>query len=379
MWTVPLSELDYDDLEARAVQTVIASGWLSMGPETEAFEIEFARAHEADHAVAVHSGSAALYLALRAAGVGSGDEVVLPSLTFVASAHAVLQCGAKPVFADIISDRHPLLDPADVARRINDSTRAILPVHYSGSLCDMAGLRALADRHGLALIADAAHAAGTPNVAAHADASCFSFYANKNLATGEGGMLLTDSESLAETLRCLRSHGRNNSSHSKAGGDMAPDDVAMHGINARIGELASALGRVQLQKLTAGNARRRSLRRLYAEALDGAVTIPLAGAEDDSACHLMVVALPAGCDRDSVRVLLAERGIQTSVHYPPIHRFSAFAEQPGDAAARPPLTVTEELTPRLLTLPLHARLTDAQVSQVSEALLAAPGLKGTRP
>lgn len=379
MWTLPLSALDYNEQEAAAVARVIASRWLSMGPETEAFEREFAAAHDAAHAVAVSSGSSALFVALRAAGIGPGHEVIVPSLTFVATAHAVLQCGARPVFADVVSARHPLLDPADAARRVTEHTRALLPVHYGGSLCDMAALRGLADQHGLALIADAAHAAGTPEVARIADASCFSFYANKNLATGEGGMVLTDSQSIAQSCRALRSHGRAASSHDKARGHMAGDDVALHGTNARMTEMAAALGRVQLRKLAAGNARRRELRQLYAKALGGAVTIPLVGDEDASACHLMVVALPQGCDRDGVRTALADQGIQTSVHYPPIHQFSLFAAQGDDAANGPGLPVTEELAPRLLTLPLYVALTDDQVHQVCDALLAALSTQGVLP
>ena len=363
MWTIPLSALDYDELEAAAVAEVIASRWLSMGPETEAFEREFADAHQVRHGVAVSSGSSALLVALRAAGVGPGHEVIVPSLTFVATAHAVLQCGARPVFADVVSAQRPLLDPLDAAGRLTEHTRALLPVHYGGSLCHMAALRALADQHGLVLIADA---------------SCFSFYANKNLATGEGGMVLTDSPAIADTCRALRSHGRVASSHDKARGHMAGDDVAMHGTNARLTEMAAALGRVQLRKLAAGNARRRKLRRLYAQALGEAVTVPLAGDEDASACHLMVVALPKGCDRDGVRVALANRGIQTSVHYPPVHQFSLFAARSDGAASTPGLPVTEDLAPRLLTLPLYVALTDGQVRQVCDGLLAALAAQESR-
>jgi len=371
MWTLPLSALDYDEQEAAAVAAVIASRWLSTGPETEAFEREFAVTHDAPHAVAVSSGSSALFVALRAAGVGPGHEVIVPSLTFVATAHAVLQCGARPVFADVISAQRPLLDPADAAQRLTEHTRALLPVHYGGSLCDMVSLRALADQHGLALIADAAHAAGTPEVGRLADAACFSFYANKNLATGEGGMVLTHDESMAQTCRALRSHGRVASSHDKAVGHMAADDVTMHGTNARMTEMAAALGRVQLRKLTAGNARRRELRRLYAKALGEAVTIPLVGDEQVSACHLMVVALPPGSDREGVRAALADQGIQTSVHYPPIHQFSLFAKTAAGSPDTPGLPVTEELATRLLTLPLYVALTDDQIQQVCNALLSA--------
>ncbi|RKY21307.1 MAG: hypothetical protein DRQ55_04810 [Planctomycetota bacterium] len=368
MWTIPLSELDYDTREEQAVQAVLSSRWLSMGPQTEAFEREFAQAHGAPHAVALQSGTAALYLALRALGIGAGDEVVLPALTFVASAHAVMQCGAVPVLADVSSARRPLLDPADAARRIGPRTRALLPVHYGGALCDMPALRALADQHELLLIEDAAHAAGAPGVGQLSDAACFSFYANKNLATGEGGMLLTARDELASRCRALRSHGRSTSSHDKASGHTARDDVTLHGVNARMTEVQAALGRVQLGKLAAGNARRRDLRRLYMRALGASLEIPLAGDEEASACHLMVVLLPTGCDREVVRTALATDGIQTSVHYPPIHQLSAFAD------ARPPrpvLSVTEALAPRLLSLPLHARLSDADAQRVADALLAA--------
>ena len=368
-WTIPLSDLDYDVREEQAVQAVLASRWLTMGPQTAAFEHAFAAAHAGAHAVAVSSGTAALYLALRSLGVGPGHEVVLPSLTFVATAHAVLQCGAVPVLTDVTSIESPLLDPADVARKITPATRALLPVHYGGALCDMPALRSLADAHGLVVVEDAAHAAGTPGVGELSDAACFSFYANKNLATGEGGMVLTPHGEVAESCRRLRSHGRSVSSHDKALGNASNDDVSEVGVHARLTEMQAALGCVQLEKLPAGNARRRVLRRLYAQLLGHAVTIPLAGTEEHSACHLMVVVLPEGCDRERVRESLGADGIQTSVHYPPIHEFTAFS---GDVCERAgALPVTEGLAPRLLTLPLHTRLTDAQVQRVTDRLLEA--------
>ncbi len=392
MWSIPLSELDYDGEEEAAVQAVLVSRWLSLGPETEAFEQEFAVAHDERggapagqpaQAVAVQSGSAALVLALRASGVGPGDEVVLPSLTFVATANAVVQCGAQPVFADVCSGAHPLLDPADVARRLGPKTRALLPVHYGGSLCDMRALRALADSHGLALVEDAAHAAGTPGVGALGDIACFSFYANKNLATGEGGMLLTKRQEWAEMCRALRSHGRPRSSHARAHDgpeaqlSASADDVQMHGVNARLTEMQAALGRVQLRKLARGNERRRELRRLYAQELGATLEIPLAGDEAASACHLMVVLLPETCARDAVREALTRAGIQTSVHYPPIHQLTAYRSplpdvaRPGPADPLPGLPITEGLAPRLLSLPLHARLEAAQVRRVCRTLLKA--------
>ena len=225
-WAVPLFDLDFGEAESRAVLDVLERKWLTMGPVTEQFEAAFASALGAPHAVAVSNGTAALHVACLALGIGPGDEVIVPSLTFVATANAVVYCGATPVFADIVSEDDWTLSPAAIEEQITPRTAAIIVVHYGGALCDMAAILDVARRHGLAVIEDCAHAplaqlkgraAGTFGAI-----GCFSFYTNKNLSTGEGGMLVTGDGELARTARLLRCHGMTSVCAERHGGAPPP-------------------------------------------------------------------------------------------------------------------------------------------------------------
>jgi dTDP-4-amino-4,6-dideoxygalactose transaminase len=370
-WTVPLADVIVDDELAEAALATFRSGWWSMGPRVEQFESEFASFCGASRAIAVASGTAALHLALLAVGCGAGDEVVVPSLNFVAAANAIVHTGAEPVFCDILGPEEPNLDPADVEAALTSRTRAIVALHYAGYPCEMDAVAALARDRGLAVVEDAAHAPGASfrgrMCGTLGDVGCFSFFSNKNLPVGEGGMLVTDDEALAERLRLLRSHGMTTLTWDRHRGHASDYDVVLPGFNYRLDELRAAVGLRQLAKLAVENEARGRIVARYRSALAGTrgVTMPFGeGGDRTSSHHLAVVVLPEGTDRLAVREAMNGRGVQTSVHYPPIHGFSAYRER-----SRRPLPQTDAIAGRLLTLPLFGRLTEEQVELVIEALL----------
>jgi len=370
-WRVPLSDVQVDEELLGAVHRTVASGWWSMGPTVEAFERAFADFCGCAHALAVSSGTAALHLALLAVGAGPGDEVILPSLNFVAAANSAIHTGATPVFCDIRGHEDLNLDPADLEAAVTPRSRIILALHYGGFPCDMDAVNDVASRHGLEVVEDAAHAPGAA-VAGHmcgtlGRVGCFSFFSNKNLPVGEGGVVVTDDAGLAERMRLLRSHGMTTLTWDRHRGHAHSYDVVVNGFNYRLDEVRAAVGLVQLERLKAGNAARARLVARYRMLLDGVdgLTMPFAGANETSAHHLAVVILPHGVTRSGVQESMRRRGIQTSVHYPPIHRFSAYAEAAG---ARRELPETDDVAERVLTLPLYPHLQDDQVDDVAQAL-----------
>ena len=367
-WTVPLSDVHVDDVIADAVDEVLRSGWWSMGPKVAEFERAFEDFSGAQ-SLAVANGTAALHLALLAVGCGPGDEVILPSLTFVAAANCVAHTGATSVFCDVMGPDDLNMDPADVERAITPATKAIIAFHYGGHPCRMDSLLELAERHGLALIEDAAHAPGSKwngqMCGTIGDIGCFSFFSNKNLPIGEGGMLVTRNPELAERLRLLRSHGMTRLTWDRHRGHAASYDVVAVGFNYRIDEVRAAIGLVQLERLDAGNRARSRIVSRYREALEGidGLIMPFADPEPTAAHHLAVILLPPGVDRDAFRASLEEARIQTSVHYPPIHQFTAYRER--DTRALP---ATEDIATRLVTLPLYPDLEHAAVDAVTRAV-----------
>jgi len=372
-WRVPLADLDFGPEEAAAVQQVLASRWLTMGAVTQQFEQEFAAYIGVRHAIAVTNATAALHLACVAAGLGPGMEAILPSLTFVATANAVRYTGATPIFADIESDTDLNISPQAIEACLTPRTRAILVVHYGGYACDMPAILALARKHGLVVIEDAAHAVGSQlddrMLGAWGQIGCFSFFSNKNMTTGEGGMLVTDDDALAEKFRILRSHGMTSLTWDRHQGHAWSYDVVDLGYNYRIDELRSALGRVQLEKLPHNNQLRRDKTNLYHELLQElcpAVGVPFQKHAGISACHLLPILLPENTPREACMEGLKNSGIQTSIHYPPIHQFSAYRELESGSAFD--LKRTEALAARELTLPLYPALSTSDITFVVQAL-----------
>ncbi len=373
-WAVPLADVLVDDELRQAVDDVVGSGWWSMGPRVEEFERAFAEFCGVDHALAVANGTAALHLALLAAGCGPGDEVVLPSLNFVAAANAIAHTGAAPVFCDIRGPDDLNLDPADLDAAVGPKTKAVVVLHYGGFPCDMKAVQEIAERRELMVIEDAAHAPGATwegkKCGGLGLVGCFSFFSNKNLPIGEGGMVVTDDDGLAERIRLLRSHGMTTLTWARHRGHASSYDVVAQGFNYRLDELRAAMGLVQLGRLPAENAARAQIVARYREALDGVegITIPFGELDEgtSSAHHLAVALLPEGT-RDDVRAALAERRIQTSVHYPPIHLFSQYRETGSERS----LLRTEAVAGRILTLPLYAHMREEQVELVIQNVLEA--------
>ena len=365
-----MTSVPFVDLRRRAVvlageleegfQAVLRRGRFVGGPALERFEAGFAASCGAGHAVGVNSGTDALSLALRAHGVGPGDEVVTAANTCVATITAIVATGATPVLADVDPDTWTLA-PSSAAAAVTRRTTALVPVHLYGQCADLEPLRALAADRGLVLVEDAAQAHGAlyrGSRPGSASTAAYSFYPTKNLgALGDAGAVVTNDAALADELRRLRSHGERAEARGIA---------VVPGVNSRLDEVQAELLSRTLAHLDAWNERRRELAAFYRRELaDAAVTLPVEAEGRLHAWHLFVVLTD---DRDAFRSSLRERGVETLVHYPePIHRQPAYASLAGDV----PLSVSERLCERVVSLPLYPELTDAEAEQVVEAVRSA--------
>lgn len=363
---IPLFDLRIEEEDLAAVAETIRSGRLALGECTERFEAGFAAHLGVRHAVALSSCTAALHLAYLAAGVGPGDEVIVPSYTMAATASAVLQCGATPVFAEIVGRERPSLDPDDVERRITARTKAVAVVHFAGYAAAVDRLAALCDAHGIALIEDAAHAPDATldgrALGTFGLAGAFSFFSNKVLSAGEGGLLCTDDDEVAAFVRSRRSLGV----VQRADGS---SDVAGAGFNYRIDEPRSALLLSRMRRLRADVERRRELTLRYRELLAGLDGVLVPYEEDDVAtCSAYVMPVMLGEEQQvEVSRRLREHGVQTSILYAAVHRFSAYRERfPGVSLPR-----TEHASRTELTLPLFPTMTEADQDHVVAALAEA--------
>ncbi len=373
-WKIPLSDLDFGEEEKEAVMKVLDSRWLTMGAVTLEFESAFSVFTGAKHAIAVTNATAGLHMACIAAGLGPGDEAIVPSLTFVATANSVRYTGAEPVFADVRSPSDLNISPLSIEAHLTPRTKAIMVVHYSGYACDMPWILAIARSRGLMVIEDAAHAAGAwlenRHLGTWGDVGCFSFFSNKNMTTGEGGMLTTNDDDLAARLRLLRSHGMTSLTWDRHRGHAWSYDVVEAGYNYRIDEIRSAIGLVQLHKLERNNQRRRELVDLYRQALQELaphVGCPFGDHPGLTSAHIMPVLLPVGTNRIAFMEAMKQAGIQTSIHYPPIHQFTAYR----DDSRTDDLPVTEDVAAREVTLPLYSGMSNEDVLTVVNALRSA--------
>ena len=358
---IPMVDLQaqYRDLRSEideAVQGVVRSGQFVLGPAVEGFEREVAAYCGARHTVAVASGTDALHLALRAAGVGPGDEVVTTPFTFIATAGAISQTGARPVFVDIDSDTFNI-HPRQVEAAVNERTRAVLPVHLYGQPADLAPIRELCRRRGLMLIEDCAQSFGAEyggrKSGTYGDMGCFSFYPSKNLgAYGDGGMVVTDDDTAAERLRRLRDHGR-----------VTGYRHAMIGYNSRLDELQAAVLRVKLRRLDEYNRRRRETARRYGARLaDSGVLPPV---EDGIGLHVYHQYTVRAANRDVIRNALSTAGIASAVYYPvPLHRQEVYAAD----NARASFPAAEAAAEQVLSLPMYPELTDEQIEEVARVV-----------
>jgi len=369
-YSIPLFDLNYDHEEEEAVLATLRSRWISTGPRTAEFERLFAEALGARNAVAVANCTCALHLALSLLGVQEGDEVIVPSLTFVATANAVRYVRATPVFCDIRGAHDLNIDPEQIESLITPKTRAIVVMHYGGFPCDMDRILDIARTHRLRVVEDACHGPLSEyhgrKLGTIGDIGCFSFFSNKNISIGEGGMLVTDDPAFAERARLLRSHGMTTLSYQRASGHSTRYDVVESGYNYRMDDIHAALGIVQLGKLPSDIRRRATVRERYLEALSDArgIVVPFGRREGVVSNYIFPVILEAAdaARRDAVRDAMHERGIQTSIHYPAVHRFSSFEQY------QRPLPKTERVSDTLVTLPMHGRLSADDVSRVAATL-----------
>lgn len=358
--------LDEDDIAA--VVEVLRSDWLTTGPKVAEFEAALAGVAGVPHAVAVSSGTAALHAGMAALGIGPGDEVIVPALTFAASANCVVYQGGTPVFADVDPDTL-LIDPASAASLVGPRTRAVVAVDYAGQPCDYPALRELADRHGLALVADACHSLGGAldgrPVGSLADLSAFSFHPVKHIATGEGGAVTTADPELAERLRVFRNHGITTDHRQRSQSGAWHYELVDLGFNYRLSDIACALGISQLHKLPAFVARRQELAARYDDMLAG--VRPLVTRPGVShAYHLYVVRAPR---RDEAFAALRDRGIGANVHYVPVHLHPFYRERFGTGPGLCP--AAEAAYEEILSLPMFPAMDDRDVDEVAEALVAA--------
>ncbi len=370
----------YDGSELEALRGVLESGWAGLGPKTAEFEEKFAAYVGARHAVALNSATAALHLALAVCGVGPGDEILVPTLTFVSTAHAAEYCGAAPVFVDVCPDTL-CMDVGDAQKKITPRTRAIVPVHYGGHACPMEEIWNLAQGHNLRVIEDAAHACGSEYRGQRIGgldrtvATCFSFHAVKNLATGDGGMITTRREELRRRLMRLRWMGIDKTTWDRTQEAKKEKATGMRryanygwyyevqelGYKYHMNDLTAAIGLVQLSKLERMNARRREIVRRYHAGLEEFAWIerPVEREYTRSAVHNYVIRTAF---RDELNAFLKERGIASGVHYVPIHLQPYYRNR-----VRVSLPVAERIWTRLLTLPLYPDLSDEEVDYVIEA------------
>ncbi len=366
-WSVPLAETCFSEDEVRSVADVIRSGWWTNGPATQALEQDWKEYLNVRHAVAVSSGTAALHLAFHALGLGQGDEVVIPSLNFVAAANTALHFGAIPRFADVASVSMPLVSEETIRSAINENTQGIVVMHYGGYPCAMDAIVELARKHGLWIVEDAAHAPGASfnGIACGkwGDVACFSFFGNKNISCGEGGLIVTGRDDIARKLLKLRSHGMSTLTWDRFRGHSFSYDVAVAGYNFRMDDIRSALLRIQLRSLDVFNDLRRERVAWYRSLLgaDSRWIIPFEVFEGKSACHLFAIVLEKDISRDAVMSFLKSKRIQTSIHYPPTHQMSHYR---GMNMSRNPLPITEDIGRRILTLPLFPGMTHEQVELV---------------
>lgn len=369
-YKIPLFDLNFDQKEAQAVADAINDNWISTGPRCNAFEKRFAELLNVKHAVSLANCTVSLHLALKLVGVEPEDEVICPSLTFVATVNAIRYMNAIPVFADVTSFERPVIDPDEIRKNITPKTKAIIVMHYGGFSCDMDNIMAIAREFNLKVVEDACHGPLSEyhgkKLGTIGDVGCFSFFSNKNISTGEGGMLITNNSELNERARLLRSHGMTSMSYERASGHSTTYDVVELGFNYRMDDIHASIGLVQLDKIEADLEKRSLVRKMYIEKLSliEGIIIPFKDYTEFSSNYILPIVLKNSTieKRDKIRELLAEAGIQTSVHYPAVHHFSIYKEFAQS------LPNTEYLADNLITLPMYSKLTNEQIGFVCTTL-----------
>ena len=364
---LPYGRQTLTEADVAAATEVLRSDWLTTGPKVAEFEEAIADYVDARHGVSFSSGTAALHAAVLAAGLKPGDEAITTPLTFCATANAALYGGGTPVFADV-RDETLTIDPKEVERRITPRTKALLPVDYAGQPADLDALLALADRHELLVIEDAAHALGAKYrsrmVGSISHMSVFSFHAVKHLTTGEGGMVTTNNSDFAQRLREVRNHGIDSDARARQAAGHWHYEMTTLGFNYRLTDIACALGLAQLPRLSANLARRRAIAARYGKALATvpSLTLPIVAADVTSAWHLYPVRVDASIDRAEVFNALRAEGLGVNVHYIPVHLHPYYRSRFGYRGGEFP--IAETASGRLISLPMFHGMTDEDVDDV---------------
>lgn len=370
-YKIPLFDLNFDEKEEQAVLETLRSKWISTGPKTAAFELKFAEMLSVSHAVALSNCTVALHLALKLVGIQAGDEVICPSLTFVATVNAIRYVDAIPVFADVCSFFDLTIDPEDVLRKITPKTKAIVVMHYGGFACNMDRIMEIAKQNDLKVIEDACHGPLSEykgeKVGTIGDIGCFSFFSNKNISTGEGGMLVTNNPDYADRTKLLRSHGMTSMSYERAKGHSSAYDVVDLGYNFRMDDLRASIGLVQLEKINADLKQRGEVRKTYIDLLCNIneIIIPFKGYDEITSNYIFPIVLKDSNakKRNRIRDLLAEGGIQTSVHYPAVHQFTIYKQFYLE------LPFTDYLTDNMITLPMYSKLSSVTITSICKKLI----------
>lgn len=372
MQQIPLFNLNYDDAEVRAVTEVIQSKWISSGPKCQELERLFCEGLNVRYAYAVTNCTSALHLAVNVLGITKGDEVIVPSLTFVATANAVRYAGAVPVFCDITGIQDLTINAELIEKYITPKTKAIIVMHYAGFPCDMDRVMEIARKHHLYVIEDACHGPLSEykgrKLGSIGDIGCFSFFSNKNISAGEGGMVVTNDEKLGEKIKLLRSHGMTTMSYDRARGHSTGYDVVELGYNYRLDDIRAALAISQFKKLPDDMEKRKKLREQYIEQLSDypQIEIPFKNCRDYVSNYIFSIVLKDSSvrEREEVRRKLSEKGIQTSVHYPAVHRFEIYRHE----GSKESLPITEYVSDCEITLPLFGNLKSEELTYICSNL-----------
>jgi len=369
-YNIPLFNLNFDEKEAQAAYDTIKSGWISTGPKNAELEQMFVDMWKVKYAVSMSNCTDSLHVCCMVCGFGPGDEVICPSLTFAASCNCIRYVGATPVFADIVGPNHLNIDPKDIERKITPKTKGIIVVHMAGFPARMDEIMAIAHKHNLKVIEDACHGPLSEykgkKLGTIGDCAAFSFFSNKNISTGEGGMFITNNEEMAAKARLLRSHGMTTMSYQRAAGHATAYDIVELGYNFRLDDIRASIAIEQLKKLPADLEKRIEVRKRYIDGLSKieGIVVPFADSTEFASNYIMPIVLLDSTKekRNHIRECVHAAGIQTSVHYPAIHHFSIYKK------AGFHLPQTEYVTDNEITLPMYAALTNEQIDFIVATL-----------
>ena len=370
MYKIPLFDINFDNKEKEAVNETIDSKWISTGPKCQEFEKLFNEELGSNFSLTTSSCTSSLHMSLIALDIKENDEVLVPSLTFAATANVIKYVGATPVFCDVVSIDNTTIDPSDIKKKITGKTKAIIVMHYAGFPCDMDEIMSIAKKNNLVVIEDAAHAPLSEykgrKLGTIGHIGNFSFFSNKNISIGEGGMITTNSEDLYKKIKLIRSHGMTTMSYERFKGHSTKYDILSLGYNYRMDDIRASIGIVQMKKLNTDLAKRIKLRNLYVEKLKAhpKIEIPFQNNKEFVSNYIFTIVLNDlnTLNRDFIRDKLGEKGIQTSIHYPPIHRFSIYKKHYTK------LPVTDYVSNNLITLPMYSNLKEEDIDYVVKNL-----------